>query len=83
MEPTERFSNRVQHYSRHRPGYPAGVVTAIANAVPMSPAPSTTIFAITSSMIEMLLIINQLGSNCHIVTSRTAGILHLKELESQ
>jgi SAM-dependent methyltransferase len=26
MKPTERFSNRADHYRRYRPGYPAGVI---------------------------------------------------------
>src|SRR5271169_1822797 len=30
VEPTERFSNRVESYRRHRPGYPTAIIDLLA-----------------------------------------------------
>jgi len=37
-DPTQRFSDRVEHYVRSRPGYPAAVVDFLANRYGWSPA---------------------------------------------
>lgn len=36
--PTRRFSNRVEHYARYRPRYPAELVSVLARAVGLTPA---------------------------------------------
>jgi SAM-dependent methyltransferase len=37
-DPTGRFSNRVEHYVRHRPGYPPAVVDTLVAETGLSPA---------------------------------------------
>ncbi len=40
MNPTERFSNRVENYRRYRPGYPAGVIDLIRDSTGLRPGAS-------------------------------------------
>lgn len=37
-DPTRRFSDRVQHYVRYRPGYPAGVLDLLRSETGLTPA---------------------------------------------
>jgi len=65
MDPTKRFSNRVENYRRYRPGYPKEVIDLIRETARLAPEASVADIGSGTGILTRLLI--DAGLNVHAV----------------